>query len=383
MKKIKNAILLCSFSFFGVLISSGGPYRQQEVKLKQTQYKKNGVLKSDSTVRISKGEPCDLELNSSGEPAGGGQGYTKILSKYTYLARNKKELLLALSKAKSKEIIYVSDSANIDLTGEYNIEINEGIVLSGGRGSDGSKGAHLFSNDTLKNFTLFLVRGEGVHITGLRIEGPDTSRKTEILVKLEKERGSEGYYSIPVTTGIESHFTNTEISDCEISGWSHSAISLYSGRDGKINNNFVHHNYIHHNQRYGLGYGISLDKTFALIEGNLFDWNRHSIQGSGNKGTSYEARYNLVFGNSNSHPFDMHGGSDRSDGTEIAGTNIFIHHNTFHVFEKTQIIVIRGKPEKECVVSDNLFFNADSAKCIVQMHVTGNMKIFNNFFCKE
>ena len=46
-----------------------------------------------------------------------------------------------------------------------------------------------------------------------------------------------------------------------------------------------------------------LDKAEALIQYNLFDFNRHSIAGTGRPGTSYEVSYNVELGESLSHCF--------------------------------------------------------------------------------
>ena len=45
--------------------------------------------------------------------------------------------------------------------------------------------------------------------------------------------------------------------------------------------------------------------------------------------------------------------SGRKDGTDIAGTKILIHHNTFRA--PNTPIVIRGVPEEMCKVSNNWF----------------------------
>ena len=93
----------------------------------------------------------------------------------------------------------------------------------------------------------------------------------------------------------------------------------------------MQHCFIHHNQYQGLGYGVCLDEAETLIEGNLFDANRHSIAGTGRSGSGYEARHNVEMGRSLGHCFDMHGGRDRQDGTDVAGGWMHIHHNTFRV----------------------------------------------------
>ncbi|HVE67515.1 MAG TPA: hypothetical protein VNB64_02930 [Solirubrobacteraceae bacterium] len=83
----------------------------------------------------------------------------------------------------------------------------------------------------------------------------------------------------------------------------------------------VHDNYIHHNRRYGRdGYGIAVkDGSFAWIERNVFDFNRHAIEGDGDPETGYVAYDNLVlrgggehrrfpiYGWDHTHQFDMHG----------------------------------------------------------------------------
>jgi len=106
-------------------------------------------------------------------------------------------------------------------------------------------------------------------------------------------------------------------------------------------------------QYAGLGYGVSHDVASSLIERNLFDFNRHSIAGTGRPGCAYEARHNVELGTSLSHCFDMHGGRDRDDGTEVAGTTILVHHNTFRA--PTTPIVIRGVPQDKCEVYGNWF----------------------------
>jgi hypothetical protein len=135
---------------------------------------------------------------------------------------------------------------------------------------------------------------------------------------------------------------------CEISGFSHAAAYLTAGTE-----HHIHHNYIHHCQYQGLGYGICHDIASSLIEYNFFDWNRHSIAGTGRPGCGYVARHNVELGVSLSHCFDMHGGRDRKDGTEIAGTSIEIYNNTFRA-EQTPV-VIRGVPEDKCQVHHNWF----------------------------
>ena len=115
----------------------------------------------------------------------------------------------------------------------------------------------------------------------------------------------------------------------------------------------IHHSYIHHCQYNGLGYGIVHSTAFSLIECNLFDWNRHSIAGTGRTPSGYIARNNIELGTSLSHCFDMHGGRDRGDGTDIAGTRIEIYNNTFRAPQRA--VAIRGVPDDICDVHHNWF----------------------------
>ncbi|MGA3013527.1 MAG: hypothetical protein ABSD71_05790 [Bacteroidales bacterium] len=312
------------------------------------------------------------------EPLGGGEGYRKIVTKYDYIVRNKQELFYYLKKARSGEVIYLADTAVIDLTGENRINIPGRVTLASGRGRKESKGAFLFTNQL--NTTLFITVGPGVKICGLRIFGPDTMRRTEQMKKLLQENGHKGYYSIPNSQGVESHFSNTEISNCEFSGWSHAAIFLVTvNKNESSENNYIHHNYIHHNQRSGLGYGICLDNAQAKIEGNIFNWNRHSIAGTGRTLTSYEACFNLILPDANGHAFDMHGGKDRGDSTDIAGKHISIHNNYFTLSAEPGV-VIRGKPLEVSNIDHNYFENTDQTFEIKQVYATGNISFFENTF---
>src|SRR5690606_26854535 len=162
-------------------------------------------------------------------------------------------------------------------------------------------------------------------------------------------------YSFPTSDGIVAVHPSLEVDNCEISCFSHAGIYLKQGTD-----HHIHHCWIHHCQYQGLGYGVSHDRASSLIEQNLFDWNRHSIAGTGRPGCGYVARHNVELGTSLSHCFDMHGGRDRKDGTDIAGTSLEIHNNTFR--PKQIPVKVRGVPEEECLVHHHWFPKHSSAK---------------------
>ena len=286
-------------------------------------------------------------------PIGGGRGYTRIVTKGDHAAKSLDELLDALSKAKSGQIVFIPGEVEIDCTArvyieELVLELPAGVTLAGNRGQDGSKGA-LICSDALKTRPLIRVTGPDVRVTGLRIQGPNPKRYLDHHHRsFAEKRGHEYYYKFPTSGGVTTEHPRLEVDNCDLSGFGHAAIALSKG-DG----HHIHHCSIHHCQYNGLGYGVSHDVSSSLIERNLFDYNRHSIAGTGRPGCGYEARHNVELGTSLSHCFDMHGGHARKDGTNIAGTRIVIHHNTFRA--PSLPVKIRGVPQQECRVSHNWF----------------------------
>ena len=121
-------------------------------------------------------------------------------------------------------------------------------------------------------------------------------------------------------------------------------------RQHKINNN-----YIHHNQRQGLGYGVSHGKSYSLIEYNLFNFNRHSIAGSGRLWTA-DILHEIMFNWRIPYPIVLicMGAEIEKDGTETAGSKIIIENNTF--LSSKRAIKIRGIPAEFCRQFQKIFF---------------------------
>ncbi len=234
------------------------------------------------------------EANPTGNPIGGGVDYTNRVFPHqaTYYVFGRPSFLDALAVAAPGETIYIADDAIIDLTGYSNVEIPGGVTVASGRGRAGSLGALLRNSHHQGEEPLFLCMGNDVRFTGVRLQGPDS------------EIGDKNTAETPLSNGIKiEDYTRLEVDNCELSGWGGSAISLW----GEDVVGYVHHNHIHNNHRKGYGYGVALHKAKAIIEANLFDRCRHSITGGGAKGTSYEARYNVILSHATSHAFDMHG----------------------------------------------------------------------------
>jgi hypothetical protein len=258
-----------------------------------------------------------------------------------------------LESAKSGEVIFVKENANIDLSGTYSTPIPGGVTLASNRGSGSSLGGRIFQNglisDPTAGYSILDVREDNVRITGLRIEGPDSTTA---------DRGSIG----PKNGVMLFNSKGFEIDNCEISGfsmgvgvivWNDTLKSLGLG-SAKIGKDvaYIHHNDIHHCLSDGLGYGVMIDGGSALIEANLFDYTRHAITGTGRSGEGYEATYNIHLGNTTHNIFDVHPYPYTTPPTPgaIAGDTYKIHHNTFYSSQPTEDhvesynVIIRAVP---------------------------------------
>ena len=223
------------------------------------------------------------------------------------------------------------------------------------RGLNGSLGARLFSADK-DTSPLMRTTGDDTRITGLRFEGPYA--------------GSE---RIPhFAQGLSVAHDNCEVDNCEVYNWN--CVGIGVGGGGTVR---IHHNFIHHCQLSGYGYGVSTGRANTFIIANKFDWCRHDIASSGSPGDCYEAAWNLVLPNATSHRFDMHGGRDRGDATEIAGDWMHIHHNTFQ--GKNRAVVIRGIPSQGAEVHHN-WLNMPAKETVVSC---GNTRVYRNVYGPE
>jgi hypothetical protein len=305
-------------------------------------------------------------------PLGGGTGYTHLVTAGDFTTKDLDSLLAALAEAKAGQVVFVPAETEIDLTARIYIEqlvlqIPAGVTLAGERGNKGSQGA-ILTSDALNTPVMVRPLGPNVRITGLRLRGPNPKRYLDHHGR-SFGKGGPGhayYYKFPTQDGIRMEYPGLEVDNCDISGFGHAGIALREGDGHRI-----HHNAIHHCQYNGLGYGISHDVSSSVIEYNLFDSNRHSIAGTGRPGCSYVARNNLELGTSLSHCFDMHGGRDRKDGTDIAGTRIEIGNNTFRATQTP--VVIRGVPEDVCEVHRNWFPKHGEPKLAVRASAKTNV----------
>ncbi len=322
-------------------------------------------------------------------PIGGGKGYKNVVTKWDYFVKTEDELVDALAKAKPGQVVYVADDVELDFTvrvkaQKFAIEAPGGVTLASGRGVNDSQGGFIYS-DEFETAPLIKCLGENVRITGLRIRGPDPKMRWTELPRLLSIGGHELYYKFPCSTGVQSAF-DLEVDNCEISGWSAAGVGMQAGKA------HVHHCFIHHCQRRGLGYGVSVGPAEALIECNIFDYCRHAIACSGEATAGYEARNNIVEEHGILSSFDMHGGRDRKDGTNVAGNWIKVHHNTLKGLWRgsdgkgegncVPAVGIRGVPVKGGEIHHNWFCESDPEKALFK-EADPNVKVYRNQYGPE
>jgi hypothetical protein len=298
-------------------------------------------------------ETFGAEHNPTGNPIGGGDGYADILTDGDFAVRSYEELRSVLTGAGAGQVVFVPSGAEIDFSDREALDIPEGVTLASDRGRKGSSGGLLFSIPLITPGML-RTAGDCARLTGLRMRGPYHDR----------ERIAQG------SSGFSTQHFAAEVDNCEISGFSNSATGFPAG----ASRGYVHHNHIHHNQKAGLGYGVSVGGGEVLVEANLFDYCRHHIASSGAPGSAYEARYNICGENANGHLFDMHGGRDRGDATDIAGDWMNIHHNTFKCTE-ARSVGIRGVPSQGAQIHHNWFCSPDSENILRE---AGNTEVCRN-----
>lgn len=310
-----------------------------------------------------------------GNPLGGGTGYSDIKTSGDCTATTSATLVSCLAGATSGQVVYVPETAEINMTGIYDTPIPPGVILASNRGSSGSSGGKIFQKSEAINLAIihqmFSVNGSGVRITGLRLEGYDKTRAA---------------YAIGTTAVSNYNYSGFVVDNCEVSGWQYAGIHIKLTNDtltaqGLADTElgssiaYIHHNFIHHNQANGAGYGVEVNNATALVKANLFSYNRHAITSSGVPGSGYEASYNLQNAGEglDNHVFDIHGYPE-TDGS--AGTLFRYYHNTILSSDSLDIN-IRGVPLQDVSISYNIFTNITGGGSVYQ-HGTGNVTMSRN-----
>jgi len=335
-------------------------------------------------------ETFGAEPNPTGNPIGGGPGYSRIISptdaSVKYIVSTKDQLLTALARAQPGEVIFVPGDANIDLTGTWGTVIPAGVTLAGDRGRNGSPGGRIFryrmsppsADNGYSKEPMLVIGGDNVRITGLRFEGGD-----RIQDELLENNGIDVKCAIKASERKE-----LEVDNCEFWYWSDSAVHLENSNNSTAYA-YIHHNYMHHCHARGYGYGVVLYGGNVLVEANLFDYTRHAIAAAGYPNEGYEARYNIHLGHGNAiggHHFDVHGypPGQKESVDSIAGYEYKIHHNTF---ESTELpcIGIRALPQKGVWIDHNIFKTTYDDPPVFQRYAGtfGGMYMTRNYIGKN
>ena len=191
---------------------------------------------------------------------------------------------------------------------------------------------------------MFHILGDDVRITGLRVQGPshcvldpDGCHSTNLPMVIGIQVGS--LVSVEPAGVIVDHNDAFD--------WPEAAVNIASGLDASDacpgqsspppNYALVTRNFLHHNENND-GYGVGIYKGgAALITGNTFLMNRHSISGGdGEPHDQYDAAFNLVLSDvpgvhgNREQDFDMHGTEQPGHWMGgFAGSKVTIHSNAF------------------------------------------------------
>ena len=341
---------------------------------------------SSSLYDKGKSKPSALHLepptcehyNPTGDPVGGGSGYSDIISPTStvYKVNNKTSFLTAIGSATSPDTIYIVSGTNIELTeSDVPIVLNSGVTLASCRGDSTAARIYIDDKFTLnkgndKSGAIYL--DDNCRLTGIQLKGPIT------------ERG-DGSDSAMVGVYI-NRAEGVDVDNCEIWGWSHAAIRVRGThtkyfKDCRAN---IHHNYIYYNRMKKKGYGITVaNSAFATIHANKFNHNKHDIAGNGHGLSSYEAKYNIIIATDVDHSFDMHRCKlDTHKQDDICfpdpagGDSIIIESNTWYSVTQ-EAVKIHGEPHSGAWIKWNNIGAEFDEDLIMQDEVENPPQNFN------
>ena len=283
--------------------------------------------------------------NPTGNPIGGGAGYTDIIlqtdARVKYVVTTAAGLKSALASARSGEVVFVPSTATIDLTGSSSITIPAGVTLASDRGYSGRPGG-LIKRDTSGTIPkgTFIAGGNDVRVTGLRIQGPHS--------------GYGASYGDNVKCAImETNKNGLEVDNCEIYYWSYAGVAFENSASGSWTGH-VHHNNIHHIAGEGYGYGVMVAYGDVLIEANKFDYTRHAVIGEGCPGEKFEYRYNHYGKNSLNPVLDCHRDCGGWSAGGVSGRLYLVHHNTIE-YAGSVAYNLYGTPSEKVSIYNNIF----------------------------
>ena len=263
------------------------------------------------------------EVNPTGQPIGGGAGYTAGPKRgdATRQVRTLDELKKTLADAKAGEVVWIESGSTIDFTGTR-IEVPEKVTLAGDRGQNGSDGALLTARHS--GDMNFILLSPGARLTGVRVRGSNPLMKD-----LDSLKSDPAGYAISCA--------NAEVDNCEISQFQRGGVALYRDSD----RSHIHHNFIHDVASYPVFLGNGTGDGH-IIEANRIEWAWHAVTSNASRGSGYTARYNVfmrvtrpkLFDQAGSDPpnwcLDTHANTGAPTNPPRPATRKLIaHHNTF------------------------------------------------------
>src|SRR5258706_1095326 len=175
----------------------------------------------------------------------------------------------------------------------------------------------------LCGWCMIQVDGDYVRITRLRLHGQ--TRSTD---SIDQVTNAISVNPVPIQDFVSTTEHISTIDHNDISDWPAAGVVVAGAHhetvacDGIVDdpatlaNVRIERNFLHHNERKDLWHGAGMaDGSRAVVSGNTFLMNRHSIAADGELHDSYRASFNLILSHAPSydagfavyHDFDMHG----------------------------------------------------------------------------
>lgn len=281
-----------------------------------------------------------------------------------------------------------------NMTGYAGIPIQPGVQLVGERGSLGSRPC-LFTEYFTESYSLFEIRGSNVRVEGIHFIGPANGSRDKII---------EPVNAIGIITNPDAGLgRNIRIADNEFNEWPGAGVLATSihvvkkpseytwtkPNPAEARSILIERNYFHHNARNSKGYGVVVGGgCYIAIEGNVFDYNRHSIAAGGEAYSGYFARFNYVLeggfeeeGYYNQH-FDVHGTGEGGYG-DPAGKyfevvlNTFRGEQTYSGVKTRPAFMLRGKPDSAANFVGNVLVH-NSHDAAVSLKKEGGLVVFED-----
>jgi PKD repeat protein len=322
-----------------------------------------------------------LQVTSEGSTFGGGNRQYAIMTG-DYSVTDLASLTAAVTAIQTlrnagnntPKTMYITPNASINtLNNAFNIPAN--VTIASNRGYAGSLGGLIYTTTPGSSWEspIFRLTGNNIHFTGLRLRG---------------ECYAESYAGFSESSGrigIKSDgYSGIEIDNCELQGFAYGSIIPRNCSIAGTAGFWIHHNWIHDSQNAYEGYGISPGGGNCLIEGNVFDRNRHSVSGEARAGERFVIRYNRHLGHGypvgSGTVFDAHSdGSTRGDMYEVYNNTVdYSASGKAGLFNVNQICTT-GAYVHHNMYNGNLAANPDGFTLPVQQVGSDNSHMFCSY----